>query len=1059
MPAVQATEGERVMEHRGGKGCPGALGVLMRSRREGAGLTQRQLAVRAGVSVGAVQDIEQGRTASPRPGSLARLAAALELGGREVEDLVSLSEGRRAVVGGERLPGRQGTAGSGLRLAVLGPLAAWRDGAWLPLGPVRQRAVLGLLALHPGTGLSRAAIVDALWGQDPPAAAVGVLQGYIARLRQLVGPGSRTWEGVPQPRGGGAVCWDGTGYRLAPGGIHLDLADFGELAGRARQAAGAGDARQAGRLYGQALGLWRGEPLADLDVLRGHPAVIELERRRVAVVIEYADAAGAAGMHAQALGQLRALAEREPLDERVQARLMAALAATGQQAAALGVYEDLRLRLDRELGVRPDREVAEAHIRVLRQQTRLAAAAAPGPAVARTAARPDRVVPRQLPALGAHFAGRAAELAMLDGLLAQAAGAPGTVVISAIGGTAGVGKTALAVRWAHQVAGRFPDGQLYVNLHGSGPGREPVPAGEAIRGFLDALQVPAAQIPAGLETQAGLYRSLLARRRMLVVLDNARDADQVRPLLPASTGCLVVVTSRSQPASLTAAEGAHPVTLDVLTRADARALLARRLGAERLGAGPAADELIELCARLPLALSVVAARAAEHPGFPLGAIVAELREERHRLDALDSGDPAAGVRAVFSWSYENLSDLAARLFRLLGAHPGPDLTIPAAASLVGIPFAEARRAVGELARSSLVTEHAPGRFACHDLLRVYAAEQARACDSDADRRAALRRVLDHYLHACSALSGLLEPDREQISLLPAGPGVMTESVTGHAQALAWLDAEHQVLLAAIGRAARAGFDAHAWQIPWALEGVLYRRVRWHDLQATQRTALEAAARLGDVAGQAHALRGLGRVCAWLGSFDEAQACLSQALALFQELGDGPALARAHGHMAQALGRQGRYRGALSHAEQARDLFRTSGHQTGPACALNNIGWYHIQLGDYQQALACSQQALRAFREFGDRRCEANALDTLGCAHHHLGNHARALACYQQALEAAREAGDRQTQAESLTHLGDTLHAAGDDQAARDAWTQALNIHEEEDPAEAGQLRARLASLG
>jgi DNA-binding SARP family transcriptional activator/DNA-binding XRE family transcriptional regulator len=385
------------MVDRRGRGSSGSLGALVRARRESAGLTQRQLAVQAGVSIGAVRDIEQGRTAAPWPGSLARLTAALELDERELDSLVSLSGRREAAAGRGRRPGTSGAAR--VELAVLGPLAAWRGGVMLSLGPVRQRAVLGLLALHPGTGLSRAAIIDALWGEDPPPAAAGMLQGYVARLRRLAGGGGGPWENAPQARGG-LLSWDGAGYRLAADGVCCDLADFGELAGDARQAAAARDARRACGLYAQALRLWRGEPLADLEVLRGHPAVAELGRRQVATAIEYADVAGAAGMAGQALGELWALAEREPLDERVHARLMAALAATGQQAAALDVYEDLRLRLDRGLGVRPGRELAGVHLRVLRQEIPVAAAAALGPAGAGPGV-PDPVIPRQLPALGA----------------------------------------------------------------------------------------------------------------------------------------------------------------------------------------------------------------------------------------------------------------------------------------------------------------------------------------------------------------------------------------------------------------------------------------------------------------------------------------------------------------------------------------------------------------------------------------------------------------------------------------------------------------------------------
>ena len=397
--------------------------------------------------------------------------------------------------------------------------------------------------------------------------------------------------------------------------------------------------------------------------------MIELNQRRAAVTVDYADRRGNSRPARAELTHLHALASRAPLDERVHARLMVALAATGQQAAALGVYSDLRQRLDRELGIRPGRELTDAHLLVLREQIVPATAQLPRPAGGgrRTADQPR---PRQLPAPARHFAGRASELSALTALLEGAAGeAPGTVVISAIGGTAGVGKTALAVHWAHQMASRFRDGQLYVNLRGFDPSGNPVAPAEAVRRFLDALWVPARQIPSSPEAQQDLYRSLLADQRMLIVLDNARDTEQVRPLLPGGPSCLVLVTSRNQLTSLVAAEGAHPVTLDLLSPAEADELLAQRLGRERLAAEPGvAAELIDLCARLPLALSIAAAHAAMQPDLPLTALAGQLREASGRLDALDAGD-AASVRAVFSWSYQNLS--AAGRADVPAAEPAP----------------------------------------------------------------------------------------------------------------------------------------------------------------------------------------------------------------------------------------------------------------------------------------------------------------------------------------------------------------------------------------------------
>jgi tetratricopeptide (TPR) repeat protein len=547
---------------------------------------------------------------------------------------------------------------------------------------------------------------------------------------------------------------------------------------------------------------------------------------------------------------------------------------------------------------------------------------------------------------------------------------------------------------------------------------------------------------------------------MLLVLDNARDVEQVRPLLPASPACLVMVTSRSPLAGLAAVEGAHLVSLGMLSQADARTLLARRLGAERLGTGPMADELIELCARLPLALSVASARAAEHPGFPLRAVVADLRDERRRLDALEVGDRASGVRVVFSWSYENLSEPAARVFRLLGLHPGPDLTAVAAASLAGVPLVQASHALGELVRAGLVSEHSPGRFGCHDLLRSYAGERTEAEDTEAERQAALGRVAEYYLRASAVLSRLFDPASDHLRFLPpAEPGTLVRGFTDHAQAVAWLEAERRVLLAVVAAAARAGLDAHAWQIPCLLERVFFQRGWWHDLETAERVALEAATRTGDLAGQAYTLRGRGRVRAARGSFAEGHADLTQALRLFEELRDDAAGGQVHVYMAFGYGRQGRYRDALRHVERARELFQATGHQAGQAAALNNIGWYHAQLGNHEQALTRSRQALRAFRELGDRRGEAIAMDSLGCAHRHLGDHAQALVFSQRALAVVRELGDRYSQADILANIGDAHHVAGNDRAARVAWAEALVTLEERNPAQADQLRARLDSPG
>jgi tetratricopeptide (TPR) repeat protein/DNA-binding XRE family transcriptional regulator len=667
-------------------------------------------------------------------------------------------------------------------------------------------------------------------------------------------------------------------------------------------------------------------------------------------------------------------------------------------------------------------------------------------------------VPHQLPAAVAGFTGRATEIAALTQIVDDAGAAErGTVVISAIDGTAGVGKTALALHWAHQVADRFGDGQLYVNLRGFDPCGTPATAREAIHWFLDALGVPPERIPVDPEAQAGLYRSLLSGRRMLIVADNARDEQQVRPLLPASPGSLVLVTSRSQLAGLAAADGARLLTLDVLSHGEAVQMLAARLGGRRAAAEPvAAEEIAGLCACLPLALSVAAARAAARPGFPLAALAAELADSADALDALDVGDPAASVRTVFSWSTRHLTAEAARMFGLLGAHPGPDISVPAAASLAGIAEADARRLLRELARAHLIAEHVPGRYAFHDLLRAYAAGQAQHTDSDTGRREAVGRVLDHYLHTAAGAALLLNPAKEPVVLVPPRPGAAARQPADYSQALAWFEAEHQVLLAAVTLAAGSGFDVHAWQLPWAMASYLQPRGHWQEWAATQRTALAAATRLGDTAGQALSGRLLAMACTALGDYDQARGHYAGSLTLYQRLGNRLGEAKVHQNLGGVARRQGRWADALGHAEQALRLCQALGDKASEAHTLNDVGWCHGRLGDYQQTRAFCRQALTLCAEIDDRWTEGDAWDSLGYAEHHLGNLAEAASCYQRALSLFQESGARLAEAETLTHLGDSRQAAGELAQAREAWQQALAIFEDLQQPDADQVRTKLA---
>lgn len=678
-----------------------------------------------------------------------------------------------------------------------------------------------------------------------------------------------------------------------------------------------------------------------------------------------------------------------------------------------------------------------------------------------SAARPRIVVPGQLPHSIPHFTGREAEIKMLNALLpGDGADAADPVAVVAIAGMAGVGKSTLAVHWSHQIRDRFPDGQLYVNLRGFDRAGAAMDPADAVRGFLDAFAVPPERIPVDLDAQGALYRSILADLRVLIVLDDARDAHQVRPLLPGSAGCLVVVTSRIQLIGLAATDAAHTVSIDLLSRDEARRLLSRRLGAERVAAEPAAvNAIIRACAGLPLALSVVTARAAANPRLSLAGLAEELGETRGRLDALDGGDTRTNVRAIFSWSYRALSASAARLFRLLGVHAGPDIGVLAAASLAGEAPARARALLTELTRAHLLTQESQGRFAFHDLLRAYARELANAHDSAAERRVALHRVLDHYLHTAYRASELLRPNREDaVVLTPAVHGVTPQKLSDHRKALTWLNTEYQVLLAALRQAVREGFDVHAWQLTWALTPFFDLHCHWHDAAAAQRVALNAANRLGDVRYQAISHRGLAIAYSGLGRHEDAISHLMEALQQYEELGDITGQANAHRSLAGVLDRLGRYPEALPHAQRALELFQAAGQPNGEAMALNAVGWFHLQLGDPETALDYCQRALAIQRNLKDQFWQADTLDSIAGAFYRLGQHEEAAAHYRQALDLYRDFGDRNAEARVWESLGDTYLAAGDSASAGAAWRNALAILDDLGHPDGAQVRGKLKTF-
>ncbi len=972
-----------------------------------------------------------------------------------------------------------------LRVGVLGPVTAWYDDRELPVGQPRQQAVLGILAMRANRVISRGELVDAVWGQDPPASAEGGIYTYVAGLRRVIEP-NRSLRGP-----GRVLVSSGAGYvlHLVPG--QPDAIAFEQDVGRARQLRKVGDPAGAVAALDSALSLWRGIAFAGVPGPFAGTERIRLGELRSTAAEERADVLLALGRQEEVVPDLTAMVTENPLRERMRGLLMIALYRCGRHAEALRVFQDGRRMLAEELGIDPGSDLSRIHQQVLTMDPVLAtpdgpaevtqmgwtgevggaAEGGPAPDGGQRRPRPEArltPVPAQLPLDPPGFSGRREELSILRAMLPEPGGAgqpapeqPGqTVPIVVISGAAGTGKTALAIRFGHQVARRFPGGQLYVNLRGVDPATPPLEPAEALRFFLDALGVPPHRIPAGAEGRSALFRSLLDGQRMLIVLDNVRNVAQVRPLLPGWPGSLVLVTTRSEMTPLVAAEGAVPLTLDVLGDAEAHEMLARRLGRERVAAEPgAADEIIAACARLPLALGIAAGRAASRPKRPLTELAAELHDARGRLDALEAGDAVTNVRAVLSWSYDQLSAPAARMFRQLGLHPGPDISLSAAASLAGVARAGAGAALRELTRTHMVAEYLPGRFTFHDLLRAYAADQAERHDPEPERRAAVHRVLDHYLHTAMAASLRFSPGRSPLKLAELQPGVLPGDVAAKDQAMAWFEAEVPVLLALTGYADARGFDAHAWQIPWTLAPYFNRRGRWRDYAATQQAALAAAQRLGDPLALAHSHYQLGHALANTDDYAAADPHVRQALDLFRELGDRANEASVLNGLAAMLEKQERYDEALAVALDALRMLKAVGHWWAQATLENGVGWLYAHLAQYDKALTHCQRALALHRDSGHRGGTADTLDSLGYVHLHLGEVGQAKAHYTKAIEAYREIGAPWGEGNSLAGLGDALLAEGDRDAATAAWRDAVAILDRLPHPLADEVRARLREAG
>ncbi|MEV7006959.1 BTAD domain-containing putative transcriptional regulator [Streptosporangium sp. NPDC051022] len=999
-----------------------SAGEALRRGRMAAGWSQHELATRAGLSVRAIRDIEQGRVNRPHRASLERLLSALPIQEAERLELLAAFEPSPGRTAGTEPPGA-GPAGAGLWIGVLGALSVRRGGAALEIGPAMPRTLLGLLTLRLRCPVPIEEIVDVLWEHNPPRTCVNLVQVYVGRLRARLEPAREAGEGPLT-------------IRRTPQGYVLDLADeqvdlgrFDALCARAERARAAGDPDGARESLAEALRCWRGPVLAGAPgTLRGHPAAVAASRRRVEAALGYADADGTAHRHvAEALWPL---VNDDPLHEGLTARLMTALAGCGEQAVALRLFTGIQARLADELGVEPDAELRAAHLRILRgrpeeggperegRQTREAretrrgrdpgAAASPqasprspGQASPPPPAEPLARIPAQLPAGVAAFTGRTAALRYLDRLSAEHERA---LTIAVITGTAGVGKTALAVHWAHRVRDRFPDGQLHVNLRGyaaDGPLR-PI---DALSRFLHAMGVPPEQVPSDQEEAAALYRTLLAGRRVLVLLDNAADPGQVRPLLPGGAGSAAVITSRDALAGLVARDGARRVELAVLTARESCTLLSRLLGSARTRADPAATlDLATLCGHLPLALRIAAANLLGSRHRTPAEYTRELRAG-NRLSALEvPGDPESAVRAAFRLSYTALSLPARRLFRLLGLVTGPDVTVAAAAALMDVTHAEAAELTVVLTSAHLVDEPAPGRFAQHDLLRLCAAEYALAEETEPERLAALTRLHRHYLYTADAAARLLYPQFLRLEPPPAGPSPASLTFDGHEAASAWLDAEAPNLVAAVTSSATTtaadGSRESAWLIADTLRGYFFMRHSAVDWATVAEAGLAAARAEGNSA---------------------AQAVLQLSLAGL------------HGF-------QGRPGQAIGHYTLALELAERTGWREAQSAILSNLGVTHADLGMLTEASEHLRRALDLNRELGSRERQAVNLGNLGCVYLEMGRLRQSAGCLEEALAVCRHLGNRGGEANNLAVLGEVKHFLGLLDAAHDDLAAALALH-------------------